>query len=461
MQQIMAGGSSINSEIYRDLMSSGAPSASMGGTRVGDLMLQTSSYSRGASPPPPTEDGRVLAYPTVFYPSAPVATQATLLTLASGEDRVRIDLHLKLVPTVRVSGTVMGPEGPARNLGVKLYPAGVDEFASESGIETVSTATDGNGQFTFLGVTAGQYTLKVLRVPRPMTSSSMMTSTIEVSGPNGMIMGMSSGGPSTAPPPPLPTELTLWATTTVNVGEIDLAGLSVALRPGARLSGRLVFEGTKEQPTPEQLQRASVTITPITGTGATQLFSAARRVETTGQFASVGYPPGRYLVSASVPSSPPVPGAAPVAAGSLWRFKSATFDGHDVSDEGLLVEAEDIGGIVITFTDQITDVSGSVTDAKGQPDRSAIVIVIPADSQSWKLGNLNARRTRSVRTTTTGAFTFGSLPPGAYLIAAIAEESIENWQDPKTLEAITRVATRFTLGDGEKTSQTLTTRILR
>jgi hypothetical protein len=264
---------------------------------------------------------------------------------------------------------------------------------------------------------------------------------------------MSSGSSGTSVPPPLPPDLTLWATIPVNVGETDIAGLSVALHSGARISGSLVFEGTKEQPTGDQLQRASVQINPIAGTAPVQILTAAKRVEANGQFASVGYPPGKYTVSAALP---------PIQAGGVaWRFKSATFRGRDVSDEGLTVAGEDVSGLVITFTDRSTEVRGTVADAKGQPDPNASVVVLPADSQAWKQGTINARRIRSTRATSTGAFGFTDLPPGAYFIAAISEESLENWQDPKTLEAIARVATHFTLGDGEKTTQSLITRTLR
>ena len=212
-QQMSAGGSSLNSEIYRELNNSDAPMSSMGGYRVGDLML-SSTYGRGGAHRDRRRamTAKCSRIRRMFYPSASVAAQATVITLASGEDRLGIDLQLKLAPAVRVSGTIMGPDGPARNLGVKLFPAGADDFVTESGIESASTATDAQGVFTFLGVTPGQYTLKSLRIPRAMsTSSPSNMTTIEVSGPNGMIMGMSSGGPSSAPPPPLPTELTLSA----------------------------------------------------------------------------------------------------------------------------------------------------------------------------------------------------------------------------------------------------------
>ena len=69
-------------------------------------MFQSGGSTLGlgtAVAPAPGEDGRVLAYPSTFYPGAGVIAQATPITLASGEDRPRIDLQMKLVPSVRVS----------------------------------------------------------------------------------------------------------------------------------------------------------------------------------------------------------------------------------------------------------------------------------------------------------------------------------------------------------------------
>ena len=168
------------------------------------------------------------------------------------------------------------------------------------------------------------------------------------------------------------------------------------LRTGPRISGRLVFEGTRPQLTPDQIQQTSISVSPISGATAIQMITAPKRVEPDGRFSTVGFPAGRYLISASAPSQPGQP--------TPWRMKSATRAGRDVADEGLDLEAEDITDVVITFTDQPSDITGTVTDAKGQPDGTALVVAFPADSDSWRQGNPNARRIRSARVTTTGTY---------------------------------------------------------
>jgi protocatechuate 3,4-dioxygenase beta subunit len=463
LQLMAAGGSTINSDLYRELMNSGAPMPNMGGFRFGDFILQAGTMGRGGSTllPGPSEDGRMLSYATAFYPGATTPAQATIVTLGSGEERRGIDLQLRLVSTVRVSGSVTGPDGPMRNTGITLVPQGSEEFSGVGPMDMIAatTATNAAGEFTFLGVTSGQYILRVQRVPRPLVSasSSMPMTTIEVVGPGGMMMGMSSSsGPPTAPPPPLPTEPTLWATQAVAVGDRDVGGLKMHLQPGGRVSGVLKFEGAATPPAGLQLQRTSISIASLEPRPGA-LLSTQVRVEADGRFNTVGFVPGRYTVSASIPPATPGPGAIP----SSWTLKSATLGGRAVSDDGLEIGAEDISGLVITFTDQTTELTGSVTDGKGQPDRNAEIVVFPADSMGWKQGIVNARRLRTMRSSTTGQFTLSGLPPGEYFIVAVNSEAAGEWQDPKFLESLTRVATRVALTDGEKKTQSLISRVVR
>jgi protocatechuate 3,4-dioxygenase beta subunit len=451
-QQTSSGTSVVNSDLYRELTSSAAPSASSPGFRVGDLMLMNpfGRGSFGSSPPPtPTDSGQLLLYTTQFFPSARTPARATVITLESGQNRAGVDFQLKLVPTVRLSGTVVGPDGPARNFGLRLLPSGYEDPSSASGLEMASTVTDGGGEFTFLGVTPGEYTLKALRVPRAPITPSPMT-TVEVTGPNGLVVGMSSSA-GTLTPAPLPADPTLWAVKSLTVGETNVTGISVSLLPGARLSGRLTFEG-KDSPAPEQIQRATISISLMSGPVTTEA-TIARRIEGDGRFATGGYPPGRYIVTAFMPS------AGPVA--SPWTFKSVTVGGRAVEDDGLEIGAEDISDLVIAFTDQPPEFSGTVTDRANKPDQSASVVVIPADSQVWRQGIINSRRVRIVRTTTAGTYTVTALPSGRYVVVALEDSTLADWQDPKMLEKLFALGTPITIGDGEKKTLALTTKQVR
>jgi protocatechuate 3,4-dioxygenase beta subunit len=432
--------------LIRELQASGAPFPSFAGIRVGDQILQQSlGIARGAASPAPSEDGKILTYPTTYHPAATAAAEMTVITLASGEERSGIDLHLRLVPTFKVSGIVNGSDGPAPNMGVRLLPAGMDDFSSESGLEAAITATDARGAFIFLGVPAGAYTLKVLKTPRPELPTGLSEGMVMVSsGTSGIAFGTSLG-PSTMPPAPLPTEPTLWGSLAVSVSEADVTGLNVTLRAGFRVTGRVEFEGTAAPPAADQLQRMSVTLQPLDARVAGIVTPG--RVTPDSQFRTLGYPPGRYYVTAG-------------GAGTNWTLKAAMLGGRDVSDEPLELGSEDVGGVVLVFTDKPSQLSGTVRNPQGQGDADADVVVFPANHQLWKEA-VNPRRARSVRTAKTGVYTIQGLPPGDYYVVAIGSTSTRDWQDPKFLEAAAPLATRVTILIGDKKTQDLVTSRLR
>jgi carboxypeptidase family protein len=445
-REAMLAGPGGTSPLVRDLQASGAPFPSFSGIRVGDQILQQEiGISRGAAAPAPTDDGKMLAYQTTYHPGTTSAAQMSVITLVSGEQRSDVDLDLRLVPTFKVSGNVAGSDGPAANIGVRLLAAGIDEFSTESGLETATTATDGRGEFTFLGVPAGVYTLKVLKVPRPELPTNPSEGRVMVSsGSSGMIFG-TSVGPSTAPPPPLPTDPTLWGTLPVTLSEADVTGLNVTLRAGARVTGRVEFEGTTAAPTADQLQRMTVTVQPLDARAAALV--SPGRVSADGQFRTQGYAPGRYYVTAG-------------GAGTNWTLKSANLGGRNVADEYFELASEDVGGIVLVFTDRQTQLSGTVRNPQGQADAEADVVVFPADHQRWK-EFVNARRARNVRASKTGMYTIQGLPPGEYYVVAVGSTTVGDWRDPGFLEAVVPLAARVTILDGEKKTQDLVTSRLR
>jgi hypothetical protein len=222
-----------------DIMSSGvAPVA--GGVRVGDSL-----YSGFA----PAADGRVLAYQTLFYSSATSPAQATPVTLRSGEERTGLNFQLRVVPTSRIAGTLTGPDGPAGSVGVRLLPASED-LIGDTGFETATTATSADGAFVFLGVPPGQYVAKVLKQPRPQIPAELASSPL---------LGMSFGPGMTAAPTGT-AAMTLFAQAPITVAGTDVTGVVLALSEGIRVSGRIVFDGTAQKPTPQQMQQMSVTL---------------------------------------------------------------------------------------------------------------------------------------------------------------------------------------------------------
>jgi uncharacterized protein (DUF2141 family) len=414
--------------LMQDLNNSGAPIPSGSGFRLGDSQLQPQN-ALSRSTPPPTDAGRVLVYQTTFYPATATSSQAQVITLASGEERPGVDLQMRLVQTARVSGTLVGPNGPAGTIGIKLFPAEVRDFAGENGYETATTVTDGNGQFTFLGVPAGQYVLRAQKIPRQQ-DQFMAPMAIQVGGRGG-----APAPPAQSGPPPI-VEPTLWAEAAVTVGETDVANLNVAFRDGVRVSGRVEFDGTLQRPTPDRMQQITLGLNPTENRNAGAFQPTHMRSD--GQFTSMEYLPGKYLATA---------GGSP---GSGWVLKSITANGRDVTQMPLVLEAADITGVVITYTDTSTQLSGLVQSAGAGPETQGLIVIFPMNYQQWVDNGMPSRVMRQARTSKTGTYQVTALPAGDYFVAAIPDELSADWLDPAMLPAIVRVASRISVAEGEK-----------
>jgi hypothetical protein len=67
-----------------------------------------------------------------------------------------------------------------------------------------------------------------------------------------------------------------------------------------------------------------------------------------------------------------------------WTIKSELLNGRDVLDFPFDLEFhEHVGDIVITFTDQQTELSGTVVGADGKPNADATVLVFATDDRFW------------------------------------------------------------------------------
>ncbi|MEP6917351.1 MAG: carboxypeptidase-like regulatory domain-containing protein, partial [Acidobacteriota bacterium] len=122
--------------VARDMQASDSPAraelgvvALPGATTSIQVGESVYGLGRGAAVPPPPRGGRVWLYPTTFYPSALVLSQASVIALGSGEERDAVDLQIVPVATARVSGTVSGPDGPGQGLVVLLAPAAAGDVA--------------------------------------------------------------------------------------------------------------------------------------------------------------------------------------------------------------------------------------------------------------------------------------------------------------------------------------------
>jgi hypothetical protein len=380
------------------------------------------------------EDGRPLAFATMFYPNAPVSSRATPVAVASGEERASVDFQLHAVTISRVSGTATGPDGVAPNLQLSLVPAEAEGTVTQ--VETLNGFTDGQGRFTIDGVPPGQYILRALKSPRGAMGGNLVEATVSQGGAVYVTRSVSASGA-----PPLPTEPTLWAEMSLSVGTKDLTDVPVGLRPGIKMTGTVQFNGTAERPPADRLSGAiGVVIEPADPRPGVS--SVSGRVESSGQFATMGVPPGPYFVR--------------VKAGLQgWTLQSVMVNGRDASVVPIDFESADIGGAAITFTDRPSELSGQVSsDGNGALD-AATVLVFPAEESAWVGYGSTSRRFSSSRVDKQGNFKVTALPAGDYLAVAIPDKLASDWQNPAFLQSLVSDATRLRIRDGDKLTASL------
>jgi hypothetical protein len=133
-----------------------------------------------------------------------------------------------------------------------------------------------------------------------------------------------------------------------------------------------------------------------------------------------------------------------------WTIRAVRYRGIDVTDSGIEFKPnEDISDVEIEITNKVTDLSGLVTNSRGQPVTDYSIAVFPQDRDKWTPGS---RYLRSGRPDQSGRFKLTSLPPGEYFVIALDYMDANEWTDPEFLERIRTKATRLSISEGETKS---------
>jgi len=224
-------------------------------------------------------------------------------------------------------------------------------------------------------------------------------------------------------------------TLTVQLGEEDVSGLVLTMRPVSPIRGRITFEGTP----PPGVAQAAFALGPQLQSGAITL--------------GVQYKPDWVF------EIPAVSGAGVLRFSSLprgWFLKSVLLDGKDVTDTLLDLSTYQGRAVEVVVTQTATEISGSVTDAGGRDVTNFVAVAFADDSQRW---TPLTRAIASVRADQQGRFSIRGLPPGRYLVAAVDFIQSGQERDPKMLERLRAGATTVVLAEGA--AQDVTLKVLK
>jgi protocatechuate 3,4-dioxygenase beta subunit len=333
-----------------------------------------------------TADG----YATTYYPSTTNPADAQVVTVGLSEEKP-ITFSMVSMRMARISGVVVDSSG---------RPAAGAELS-------LSISTGGGYRFVFGTNIAPDGTFTATNIP--LGSIRLQ------------VTGVASGFGD--PPEYVSVPLTVTPS--------DITGLKIVMEPPGTISGTIVFAGSASRTGP-----APIRVNPVTTSddpGAFFFYNPNNGlVDTDGHFEIRGVS-ANVLLRAQLPPQ--------------WMMRSVTLDGADITDEPLDVATQrNISGVVITLTDRLTDVSGAVTNTRGEPVKEYAVVVVPAEE---KAGTAQARYVRVGRPDQDGRFDVRALPPGAYYAAAVEmHEQGREW-DPEFQRSIRQSGKTFTLREGE------------
>ena len=138
----------------------------------------------------------------------------------------------------------------------------------------------------------------------------------------------------------------------------------------------------------------------------------------------------------------------PVAAVDVaWSVKSVMLNGADITDAPLDIPGvEEISGIEITLTDNLSRLSGTVTNARHEAVNDYVVVILP---ERLREGVLPGRFSRTARSNQEGRYEIRGLPAGDYLAVAVSTFEFGNEWDPAFRKQVEPRAKRFRLIDGQ------------
>jgi protocatechuate 3,4-dioxygenase beta subunit len=330
-------------------------------------------------------------YAPTYYPNTTSPTEAQRVTLTVGQ--MMTDINITLSPTrlARVSGTAVDSNGKAISGGTIMMIQNTGSFF----MTTSGGQIKPDGSFSIGGLTPGEYQVRAM----PLASGPINLSNVEQ----------------------------IQASFTVTGDDINDLRL-VGTKPST-MTGK-VIPPAGSQADMRELMLLSLPKNPMPLGGNT-----STRVNEDGTFTLPVQPGSAYLR------------LNPQGAFATTRIKAVRLNGVEVTDTGFEFKPnEDVSGVEIELTAQMASVSGTVSDARGNPVRDYTVLLFPRDKERWES---TSRYLFTARPDQEGKYKASYVLPGTYY--AIALDYVEQGAqtDPDFLERIRDRAIELTINDIE------------
>jgi hypothetical protein len=340
-------------------------------------------------------------YAATYYPSTANPAEAQRLNVELGQVHSGIDVVLAPARLARIAGSVFDADGKAVTGGMLMLMQinGGTFFMGAPGGQIKP-----DGTFTISNVAPGEYVLRVMNGP-----------------------GFPGPGDAAAES----------ISANVRVTGDDIDGLRLTGVRASTVTGRVILPpagGGGVRPSSIQLYTVSAQFTPMINGGA-----GGGRVADDLTF-TLKVEPGQQFIRLRQPQD--------------VVLKAVRVNGDDVTDSGVVFRPnEDVGGVEIELTTNHSEISGTVTDARGQASKDYSVVVFARDSRRWTTAS---RYFGGGRPDQDGRFKVRDLPPGDYYAVALDYVEPGAGTDPEFLERIRARATEFSLNEGQVRALDLT-----
>jgi hypothetical protein len=351
-----------------------------------------------------------------YFPGTPRLSDAGLVTVAGGRDTSGVSFALATAPLATVRGTVLSIDGQLLgNVSLSVSRVDPDRLdSSSSGGGDVNS----DGSFKVTRLAPGRYRLSVSNRWMPYA------------------------GPGAA---------RSFGSTEVEIDGSDVDGVTIPLRPGSVLSGRLIGDSGGPPPSSASLQ---VSLVPFDRAFAAPGLSPPVAVKADGSFRFDGVFGKLFLrVFSTARPAPSATGATTAmpseastpAPANTWFMTAVTLDGRNVIDVPLEFDGRPVD-VAVSVTTRPAVVSGTVTWSQVATAKPPTVVVFVDDPSRW---HREARSIRSVAVGADGRFRIRGLPvDDRYLAVAVEGLELVDARQPSLLAARRSAATPLRIDEG-------------
>jgi len=337
-------------------------------------------------------------YATTYYPGTANPSEEQFVSVRTAQERTGVDFSLVRTKMARIAGQAFDAEGQPVTGGIALSPS------RRSGlVAPIATGArvERDGSFEFTNVPTGEYLLQISRHRNGSWNEGETASVL------------------------------------VTVTDADVIGLEVHLSPGSTIAGRIVVEGggTAE---PGEIEISPIVLdadlSPTFSGGPSR---ALIREDLRFELAGLQGPRRLRLVRAP----------------AGYALRAILVNGSDVTDAVLPFGRpnQSLEDVEVVLTNRVSEIAGTVVDARGRPATNALAIAFAVDS------SLRYARSRFIAAATCdrdARFHIEGLPPGDYYLASIDRRQVADLhgeiENLDFLESLVPGSQRVALADGQR-----------